>query len=232
MDRVTVVLGADCGDLALRGAVGPHVPAAHRSVDGHETAVGPGRFRPRRRRDAFAHPDQGGVVFLGARDVPAGLEQRHRAGLVGDVHLLGADRQRHVGGARLQALQREVKAAAARGAGVLDVEHRYALDPDLAEDHLARHRDLALQRAVGHARVVGGADVGGNAAGVLERALQRFAGQVVQAALEVATEDRHRDAGDVEPGHGPRSFARWRASTRHASPSSRPCRPRCAAGRR
>jgi hypothetical protein len=30
-----------------------------------------------------------------------------------------------------------------------------ALDLDLAEDDLARNRDLSLQRAVGHARVVG-----------------------------------------------------------------------------
>ena len=46
------------------------------------------------------------------------------------------------------------------------------------------------------------AEVARRAAGVLEGALQCLAREVVQAALEVATEHRHGDAGDIDLGHG------------------------------
>ena len=157
--RVLVVLGAHRRDLPLRRAVGLHVPAAERGVDGHELAVRPVGLGAGRRRDAFAHLHQRRVVLLGARDVPAALEDGEGLRLVGDVHLLGADRERHVGGAGLEALHRQVERRTARGAGVLDVVDRDALDADLAEDDLAGDRDLSLQRAVGHARVVGDADL-------------------------------------------------------------------------
>ena len=168
--RVLVVLGAHRRDLPLRRAVGLHVPAAERRVDRHELAVRPVRLGAGRRRDAFAHLHQRGVVLLDARDVPAALEDREGLRLVGNVHLLGADGERHVRGAGLEALHREIERRAARGAGVLDVVDGDALDADLAEDDLAGDRDLSLQRAVGHARVVGDADLRRRAAGVREGA--------------------------------------------------------------
>ena len=200
--RVLVILGAHGGDLPLRRAVVPHVPAAHGGVDGHELAVRAVGFRAWRRHDALAHPDQRLVVLLGARHVPAALENREGLDLVRDVHLFAADRQRDIGSARLQALHREIEARTARGAGVLDVVDRNSLDADLAEDDLARDRDLALQRAVRHARVVGDADVARLASGVLQRALERLAREVVDRALRMAPEYRHRNAGNVDVSHG------------------------------
>ena len=133
-----MILGAHGRDLPLRRAVGLHVPAAHGRVDRHELAVGLVGLRARRRHDALAHPHQRRVVLLGARDVPAALEDGEGLHLVGDVHLLAAERERDVGGTGLEALHREVEARTARGAGILDVVDGNALDADLAEDDLAR----------------------------------------------------------------------------------------------
>jgi len=97
-------------------------------------------------------------VLFGAGDVPAGLEDGEGLGVVWNVHFLGADRQGHVGAAGLEALHRQVEGRTPRGAGVLDVVDGDLLDADLAQHHLARDGDLALQRFVGHAGVVGIAD--------------------------------------------------------------------------
>ena len=197
-----MILGAHGGDLPLRGAKSLHVPAAHGGVDGHELAVGPVGLRAWRRRDAFAHLHQRGVGLLDPRDVPAALEDGEGLRLVGNVHFLGAEGERHVGRAGLEALHREVERGTPRRAGILDVVDRYALDTDLAEHDLAGNRDLPLQRTVGDARVVGDADLRRGASGVGERTAQRLAGQVVQAAVGMTAEHRHGDAGDIDLGHG------------------------------
>ena len=196
-----VILRADCRDLPLRRAVGLHVPAAEGRVDGHELAVGPVGFGSGRRRDALAHFQERRRVLIGPGYVPAAFEDREGLRLVGNVHLLGADRQRHVRGSGLQALHGEVERGTARGAGVLDVVDRDTLDTDLAEDHLARDRDLPLQQAVGHAGVVGDANLRRGAAGIRQCANQCFAGEILETALGMAAEHRHGDAGNVDLTH-------------------------------
>ncbi|MCY1389356.1 hypothetical protein D9M71_41510 [compost metagenome] len=199
--RVGMVLRRHRGNLPLRGAIGTHVVPAHRSVDSHELAVGFVRLAAFGHFDPFAHLHQGLVVLFGAGNIPAGLENREGLELVGDVHLLGTDRQRHVGGAGLEALHGQVEGGTARGAGVFDVVDGNAFDADLAQYHLAGDGDLALQRAIGHAGIKGDAQVFGAAPGILQCAIERFARQVIEAAFEVSAEDGHGDAGDIDGAH-------------------------------
>ena len=49
---------------------------------------------------------------------------------------------------------------AAGSAAVVDVEDRDVLDAELAQHHLAGNGKLPLQRAIGDAGVIGGAEVG------------------------------------------------------------------------
>ncbi len=201
-----VILGRHGCDLPLGGPVGVHVVAAQRGVDGHEAAVRLVRLAAWRRRDAGAHGHQRREVFLRARDIPARFEQRECLGFLGDVHLLRAERQRHVAGAGFQALQRQVHGGAARGAGIFHIEDGDAFNADLGKHDLAGNRNLALQRAVGHAGVVGRTNVGTVAAGVLKRAVQRLARQIVERACCVAPKHRHGDAGDIELFHSAPQF--------------------------
>src|SRR5207247_11110891 len=99
---------------------------------------------------------------------------------------------------------------ASRSAGVRGVVDGDALDAELAEHHLARNGDLALQRTVGHAGIKRDAEVGGGAAGVFQRAGESFARQVVERTLEMSAEHGHGDAGDIDVAHGESSWLRMK----------------------
>src|SRR5471032_2445148 len=200
--RVLVVLGGDGGDLALRGAVALHVVAADGGVDVHEHAVGLVGHAARRRHDAFAHGQQRGLVLLDRRNVPAAVEGGEHLGLVGDVHLFGADGQRDVALAGAQRYRGQVEGRGAGGAGVFHRVDGDAFDAQAAHGDRAGDRGLALELAVGQRAVVGRAEVGLVAAGVVQRQADRFADQVVQAAFEQAAELGHADANDVDIFHG------------------------------
>ena len=79
-----------------------------------------------------------------------------------------------------------------------DVGYRHA---ELGQYHLAGDGYLPLQRAIGRAGVIGDAEVGSLAAGILEGALQGLAGQVFQGTLQVTAEHGHGDPGDVDIAH-------------------------------
>jgi hypothetical protein len=135
--RMRVVHGVPSGSSPIPRRSGvasfhrSHVVATERRVNRHEAAVGTLRLRTRRRFDALTELRQYLEILFGAGHVPSCLEDRHRLGLVGDVHFLGAECQRNVARARLDTLQREMKCRASGRTGILDIEHGIASMPIL-----------------------------------------------------------------------------------------------------
>ncbi len=209
--------------------------SAHRRVDLHELAEGFVRGGARRHFDTLPHLYQRLVVLLGPAHIPAALEDRERLGLVGNVHFLRAQRQRHVGGTGAQALHCQVEGGTARGAGVLDVVDRDSLDADLTEHDLAGNGYLALQGTVGHARIKATPRSAPVAARIHECGAQRLPGQVFQAALQSGDRTRswryRRYTRYPWNTYSLRLFVRCPASTAHAGPFSAPCQQCCAAAR-
>ena len=158
--RVLVVLRAHGGDLPLRGAVGLHVPATQRGVDRHELAVRPVGLRPGWRRDALTHLHQRRRSSPRRARRPSRPRKWRRPS---PCRGCSSSRRRCASATSvvpaLRLCTARLKRRTARGAGVLDVVDRDALDADLAEDDLAGDRDLSLQRAVGHAGVKGDAEI-------------------------------------------------------------------------
>src|SRR5205823_2214169 len=87
------------------------------------------------------------------------------------------------------------------GAGVLDIDDRHALDPDVAEDALAADLLLPLQQPCERVRRVHRPDVLDTEAGVLEGAHDRDTGEVLERGVGMAPERVHPDPRDRGTHH-------------------------------
>jgi hypothetical protein len=179
-----MALDRDGGEVLDRRATADHVLACHVGVCAHE-----------RRLIALA------VRTTEAFDVPPGLEDRERPRPVGVGELLGAERERDVGGAGLNRVERKVRRGRARRAGVLAVDHRLALQPRSVEHDLPTDHLLSREQAFGGVGEVDRVDLVGAAAGVGQRAGHGLGGQHAQALVGELAERRHVRAGDVDVFH-------------------------------
>ncbi|MNC14103.1 hypothetical protein D3C75_618690 [compost metagenome] len=89
----------------------------------------------------------------------------------------------------------------ARGASVFDVVDRHPFNTDLAAHHLPGDRQLPLQLAVGNASVEDGTDIGALGAGIRQRTIECLQGHVLEAAIRMAPELGHGDAGNIDWFH-------------------------------
>ncbi|MNL31318.1 hypothetical protein D3C87_1530990 [compost metagenome] len=131
--------------------------------------------------------------------VPASLERlEHGLPLFGEIHLLGADDQRHVEQACLDRGESLKQARAGAGAGVVRVEDRNALQAIGPQRGLAPNAMLPLQGAL--ARVAEPRGLYGvlRESRISQGRINGLARQVFHAALEVLAENRHPGANYID----------------------------------
>ena len=197
-----MVLGGHRRELLLRGAEFAHVHAAHGGVNVHEQAVGARRLAARWGRDACTHGQQALFAGFGVMHVPGAVEGREHAGLVVDAHLLRAHGEHDVGRAAAHVLHGQVQRRAGTGASVLHIDDGNALHPHGAQRELPAHHVLALHVALRGVGKIGGLQLPGVTAGILQRCSDGLACEVFDAPLRVPAEQRHADASDVDCFHG------------------------------
>ena len=95
-------------------------------------------------------------------------ERANGACIVADIHLLDADRQRHIGRTTCDLKPSAAQRGHSAGAGIFDIDDRNAGNSRMLEYDLAAHALLAGQQAAERIADIGDVDVGGLDAGILD----------------------------------------------------------------
>ena len=209
-------------DLFLRRTIGLHVGARHCRIDVHEHAVGLGRRRSFRHRDAFSHRQQYVPVPCRFVHVPCSIEGTEHQRLVGRTHLLGAEREHDIGRTRADVDARHMHRSGGSRAGILDIDDGHTLDADRPRDQLASDHVLAFHVALHAVTEEHRFDIARPATGVGECLYRGVGRQVLEAPVELFAELRHADAGDEDVAHWPVNSG-LRFSANAVSPSRRSC---------
>ena len=198
---MVVVLPADPGEMVRGGAVALHVflPGAGEHLQGHRGAT-----------EGTHLGEHAEVLVQGSGQTP------RVDGEAAGCHLFEADRQCAVQRAGADGLAGEVETRRPRRAGVVDVDHRYAGEPDLVEG--------ALPGAGGGLDEAGerGLDVGVVEAGVLQRGRHRLGhhvGEVPPFPPARLLELRHAGSDDEHPSAHCHALLRVNVSTAFTLPS-------------
>ncbi len=131
--------------LPLGSAEFHHVCTTKGCINRHKDTVRTFGLASFRDLNAFTRLQENFGILFWIGDIPATVKNREHSLLVGNIHLLGADRHGHITGSGAQQLHCQMETGRTGCATIFQIKYRNPLNTVLTQQNLTRNKRLSLQ---------------------------------------------------------------------------------------